>query len=238
MATQVRPPRLWAWHVSALVYEWAYIQIAHQTDEDFLAYLGNRVVGATVADCGCGPGIATEKFLAAGAGRVVSIDINASMIGKTRVRLAGAIAAGRVVVHHASHEGNTLPHLCQKVLGGLGFHIVLFKRSLYMPRQRALQTLRRAASTLAPGGVLAVIHPERSLRRYAFTPPLGVARYTPFHLVNRAVSRVAEWSHLEEYTLYSGQELLTLLREAVPEARVETIPSRQRSYNLAALQVP
>jgi hypothetical protein len=128
--------------------------------------------------------------------------------------------------------------LRQHELGGRGFDIVLFKRSLYMPYPRALQTVRQAASTLCTKGVMVIVHPERSLSRYAFASPFGITRYTPFHLFNRMVSRVAEWSGLEEYTLYSRRELLALLREAVPAARVELIPSQQRHYNLAALQVP
>ena len=229
---------LWAWNLSALVYEWSYIHVAHQTDADFLHYLGERVVGATVADCGCGPGVVAEKLLAAGAARVVAIDANASMIGKARARLAKAIAAGQALVRHASHEGETLTCLRQKELGGRGFDIVLFKRSLYMPRPRALLTLRQAAATLHARGVMVVVHPERSLSRYAFAPPFGLTPYTLFHLCNRVLSRLAEWCGMEEYTLYSRCELLSLLGEAVPEARVECIPSRQRPYNLAALQVP
>lgn len=70
------PRALGAWHLSALMYAWAYIHVAHQIDEDCLAYLGERVVGMLVADCGCGPGVVTEKLLRAGAARVVAIDIN------------------------------------------------------------------------------------------------------------------------------------------------------------------
>ena len=238
MNRQEKSPRLWAWYVSSLVYEWSYIQVAHQTDTDCFQYLGDRIMGATVADCGCGPGIVTEKFLAAGAARVVAIDTNAAMISKARARLAQVISLGQVILQQASHEGETLAHVCQEELGGLGFDIVLFKRSLYMPRPRALQTLRHVAATLGRKGVIIIVHPERSLCRYAFAPPFGMTRHTLFHLFNRAVSRVAEWSGMEEYTLYSRQELLTLLREAVPGAKVERIPSRQRPYNLAALQVP
>jgi SAM-dependent methyltransferase len=238
MSRQEKQSRLWGWYVSALVYEWSYIQVAHQTDTDFLRYLGGRITGATVADCGCGPGVVTEKFLRSGAARVVAIDANAGMISKVRVRFAKAIATGQVVVQHASYEGETLPRLRQTVLGERGFDVVLFKRSLYMPRPRALQTLCQAASTLCSKGMLVIVHPERALSRYAFAPPFGVTRYTPFHLLNRAASRVADWSGIEDYTLYSRRELLSLLREAVPEARVELIPSQQRPYNLVALQVP
>ena len=230
--------RLWAWYLSALVYEWSYVQVAHQIDEDCLEYLGDRLVGAVVADCGCGPGVVTEKLLQAGAARVVAIDVNASMIERARVRLAKRVATGNVLVCHASHEAGTLAGVRQRILAGRGFDIVLFKRSLYMPRQRALLTLRQAAAALQSHGMIVVVHPERSLLRYAFAPPFGLTSYTPLHLVNRAISRLLEWSGMEEYTLYTCSELLALLREAVPGAQVQLLPSQQRPYNLVALQVP
>ena len=139
---------LWAWHLSALVYEWSYVQVAHQIDEDFVGYLGERLIGAVVADCGCGPGVVTEKLLQACASRVVAIDANASMIERARARLAKGVATGKALVCHASHEADTLAGVRQQVLAGRGFDIVLFKRSLYMPRQRALLTLRQAAAAL------------------------------------------------------------------------------------------
>jgi 2-polyprenyl-3-methyl-5-hydroxy-6-metoxy-1,4-benzoquinol methylase len=238
MREQKMQRRLWAWHLSALVYEWSYIRIAHRPDTDMFHYLGDRVVGATVVDCGCGPGIVTEKFLQAGAARVIAIDTNASMLHKAKQRLAKAIETGQVVLRQMSHEGNTLRQLCKQELNGRRFDIVLFKRSLYMPRSRALQTLRQATSALHAKGTIIVVHPERSLARYAFAPPCGLMPYTAFHLCNRMVSRLAEWCGVEEYMLYSQHELPALLREAVPEARVELIPTRQRPYNLAALQLP
>ena len=150
MSRQEEQRRLWAWHLSALVYEWSYIQVAHQIDEDFLGYLGERVVGAVVADCGCGPGIVTEKLLQAGACRVVAIDANASMIERAQARLAKRVATGQALVCHASHEAGALASVRQQALAGRGFDIVLFKRSLYMPRQRALLTLRHAAPRCTP----------------------------------------------------------------------------------------
>jgi 2-polyprenyl-3-methyl-5-hydroxy-6-metoxy-1,4-benzoquinol methylase len=229
---------LLAWHLSALVYEWSYIQVAHQIDEDFLGYLGERLVGAVVADCGCGPGVVTEKLLRAGASRVVAIDANASMIERARVRLAKGIATGKVLIYHASHEADTLAGVRQRALTGRGFDVVLFKRSLYMPRQRAVLTLRQAVAALRARGMIVIAHPERSLWRYAFAPPFGLTSYTLLHLVNRVISRILEWGGIEEYTLYTCAELLALLREAVPGAQVQRLSSRQRPYNLVALQVP
>ena len=230
--------RLWAWHLSALVYEWSYVRVAHQIDEDFLDYLGERIVGAIVADCGCGPGVVTEKLLQAGAAQVAAIDANASMIERANLRLAKRIATGEVVVCQASYETGVLAGIRQAVLGGRGFDIVLFKRSLYMPRPRALGTIRQAAAAMQSGAIMVVVHPERSLARYAFAPPWGLTSYTPLHLTNRAMSRLLEWCGAEEYTLYTCNELLTLLYEAIPGARVECLPSQQRPYNLVALQIP
>jgi SAM-dependent methyltransferase len=238
MSLQGEQRRFWAWHLSALVYEWSYIQVAHQIDTDFLHYLGERVVGAVVADCGCGPGVVTEKLLQAGAARVVAVDANASMIERAKTRLAKRVATGKAIVYQASHEADALVCVRQQALAGRGFDIVLFKRSLYMPRQRALLTLRQAAAALHPGGTIVVAHPERSLLRYAFAPPFGITSYTPFHLLNRAISRALEWCGVEEYTLYTCGDLLALLHEAVPEAHVERLPSQQRPYNLVALHIP
>lgn len=238
MNLQAAQRRFWAWHLSALVYEWSYIRVAHQIDTDFLSYLGERVVGAVVADCGCGPGVVTEKLLQAGAARVVAVDANASMIERAKARLAPCMATGKVVVYQASHEVGILSWARQQALGGRGFDIVLFKRSLYMPRQRALLALRHAAAALRSRGTIVVAHPDRSLWRYAFAPPFGITSYTPLHLGNRAISRLFEWCGVEEYTLYTCRELLALLHEAVPEARIERLPSQQRPYNLVALHVP
>lgn len=229
---------LWAWHLSALVYEWAYVKVAHQIDTDVLQYLGDRVVGAVVADCGCGPGVVTEKLLQAGAARVVAIDANTSMIERAQQRLAKWITTGEVHVCQASHETTPLRVLGQRTGAGQGFDVILFKRSLYMPRPRALTTLRQAAAALQPQGTLVVVHPERSLRRYAFAPPLGLTSYTSFHLINRAISRVLEWCGAEEYTLYTEPELIALLHEAVPGGHVRCVPSPQRPYNLVALHMP
>src|SRR5499426_4643731 len=120
MHRQRAPRRLWAWHLSALVYEWSYVQVAHQIDEDCLAFLGERLLGAVVADCGCGPGVVTEKLVRAGASRVVAIDANASMIERARARLAKGVATGKALVCHASHEADTLAGVRQQVLSGRG----------------------------------------------------------------------------------------------------------------------
>ena len=238
MSSDKTQRHLWAWHLSALVYEWSYIRVAHQIDKDVLDYLGDRLLDAQVADCGCGPGVVTEKLVQAGAARVVAIDVNASMLERAHVRLAKRIAAGEVLLYHASYETGTLAAVRQEVLAGRGFDIVLFKRSLYMPRLRALTTLQQTAAAMRSGGTIIVVHPERSLAQYAFAPGGGLTSYTPLHVINRGISRILEWCGVEEYTLYTGCELVALLREAIPGARVERLPSQQRPYNLVALQIP
>src|SRR5262249_60371584 len=156
MNRQRAPRRLWAWHLSALVYEWAYVHVAHQIDEDCLAFLGERLLGAVVADCGCGPGVVTEKLVRAGASLVVAIDVNASMLKRARARLAQDIASGTVLVYHGSYEAETLAGIREQALAGRGFDLVLFKRSLYMPGPRALRTLRTAARPLRTTGLTVV----------------------------------------------------------------------------------
>lgn len=230
--------RVWAWNLSALVYTWSYIKLAHQIDSDFLTYLEKRLVGAMVADCGCGPGVVAAKLLAAGVRTVVAIDVNAGMIRQAQTLLAEPITCGQAMVVQGSMESDVLTQICTRQLGGNKFDMILFKRSLYTSRARALHILRQAAAVLLAQGIIVVVHPERALRRYAFAPPFGVTSYTLFHLLNRGISRLLEWYGVEEYTVYTREELLALCREALPEATVTWIPSRQHAYNLAMVQMP
>jgi SAM-dependent methyltransferase len=160
--------RHWSWYLSAPFYARTYDDLAHQLDEALFAYLGRRTQGAVVADCGCGPGVVTKKFLQHGAGRVFAIDVNGAMLSQVRERLADAVAAGRVVLVHRAADARLFPELRERFLDGSGFDLTLFKRSLYMKREQALPILQAAVASLSLGGVLAVIHGERSLRRYAF----------------------------------------------------------------------
>jgi SAM-dependent methyltransferase len=227
--------RHWSWYLSAPFYARTYDDLAHQLDKDLFAYLGGRTQEAVVADCGCGPGVVTEKFLQHGAARVFAIDLNGAMLSQVRARLADAVTSGRVVIMHRAAEARTFPELRERFLDGSGFDVTLFKRSLYAKREQALPILQAAVTSLNPGGVLAVIHGERSLRRYAFGPGLRPMRYTAYHLFNRVVSKLGEKLDIGDYTLYTQGELLDLLRTAAPDRRVELIPSRQRAYNLVAV---
>ena len=58
--------------------------------------------------------------------------------------------------------------------------------------------------------------------------------YTPFHLFNRFMSLIGDKLGIGRYTLYTRDELLDLMRVALPDLRVESIPTRQRAYNLVA----
>lgn len=227
--------RFRGWDISAPFYEWTYINIAHQLDEELFAFLGARLKGAVVADFGCGPGVVTEKFLQHGAARVLAIDVSAKMLRRVRRRLTGAVKDGRVtpVCHRFTPE--LFPTLSKQFLRGSGLDITLFKRSLYVKRDRAQAILSAAVEHLNPGGVLVVVHGERSLRRYAFAKGLRPTRRTPYHLFNRFISKVSEVLGINQYTLYTQEELLALLGEVAPGRQVVPIPSAQRAYNLAAI---
>ena len=113
--------RHWTWCLSAPFYARTYDDLAHQLDKDLFAYLGRRTQGAVVADCGCGPGVVTKKFLQRGAGRVFAIDLNAAMLHQVRERLADAVTAGRVVLVHRAADACLFPELRERFLDGSGF---------------------------------------------------------------------------------------------------------------------
>jgi SAM-dependent methyltransferase len=227
--------RHWSWYLSAPFYARTYDDLAHRLDKDLFAYLGRRTQGAVVADCGCGPGVVTKKFLQHGAARVFAIDVNRAMLSQVRVRLASAVAAERVLIVQRAADARLFSYLRDRFLDGSGFDITLFKRSLYAKREQTLPILQAAVANLNRGGVLAVIHGERSLRRYAFGPGLRPTRYTAYHLFNRSISKLGEKLGIGDYSLYTRGELLDLLRTAAPGRKVELIPSQQRAYNLVAV---
>jgi SAM-dependent methyltransferase len=228
-------PGNWRWLVSSLFYRFSYIDLVHQIDEDLFAYLGHRTQGAIVADCGCGPGVVTEKFLQRGALRVLAIDASASMLRQTYSCLPDAIATGRVVIVQDTFKVSLFTNLRNRFLNDGGIDIILFKRSLYLKPEQALSILQAAVASLSQGGVLVLIHGERSLRRYAFGPELQVMSYTPFHIFNRGISKLGEKLGFGEYTLYEQAELVDLLSLAATGRLVELIPSQQQAYNLVAI---
>ena len=223
------------WYISAFLYRITYSRIAHQLDDEMIDFLGDLVSGGLVADCGCGPGIVAEKFLSAGAKRIVTIDVNPMMLYQTRRRLEKATRNGSVVTIQAAFEPQLFRRLYQQITGSIGFDVILFKRSLYLKPENAFPILRAAAATLSEDGVLVVIHPDRSLRNYIFGG-LNNGSFLPFHLVIRSMSILGEKLGLGTYTLYNREELVQFVSEAVTPLQAEVIPSQQKAYNLVAVR--
>ncbi len=223
------------WGISSFFYRFTYVRIAHQVDEDLFSYLADSTDGAVVADCGCGPGVTAAKFLEQGAARVFAVDLAPGMLRQAAIRLEEPLKAGQVeLVHRRFGDwfGSDLPRLNGR---GPIFDIILFKRSLYNTRERAIPLVRKALTFLKPEGVLAIIHPEKSLLKYCFGPGLRPQRHTPYHLLNRTWSSVGTIMGIGEYTVRSQAEMLQLAREAAGGLQVQVIPTRQQSYNLIAI---
>jgi SAM-dependent methyltransferase len=222
------------WYLSAIFYKYTYIRIVHQVDEDLFAYLGDRIRGALIADCGCGPGIMAEKLLRRGAARILAIDVNPAMLNQTRRRLAIYAANAQVDIVRSSFYPESFSRVMANSQGRSGLDIILFKRSLYIRPEQAKHILAAASQYLAPGGMLVIIHPERSIRHYAFDPGLKLMSYTAYHLFDRAISLLADYLGLGHYTVYSKTELLSMVQTTLPHYKVESIRSQQNAYNLVA----
>jgi SAM-dependent methyltransferase len=215
--------------VSALTYRWTYLRVVDEVDADLFAFLGDRLRGAHVIDCGCGPGITSEKLLRAGARSLLAVDGAASMVRQARARLAGF---GTARVRHAYVDATFLRGPVQRP------DIVLFKRSLYAGGTAAVETLRAAVDAVGTGGMVVVVHPERSLLPYAFGRPARLRRHTAYHLLNRVVSRAAARLGLGEYRVYTRAELIELARGAArAEDEVVAAPVTQDAYNIVAIVV-
>lgn len=223
------------WYLSALFYRFTYNRLSHQLDDELFAYLGDFVQAATVADCGCGPGIVAQKMLQRGASRVFAIDVNQAMLRQTRRRLLRAYENGSLVPVLSDFGAQLFPQLVKKYTSTLsGFDIILFKRSLYVDPEQARLILRACGRHLAPGGVLVVLHPERAFRKYVFGRHLALKAHTPYHLINRAMSLLADKLYIGRYTLYTRSELSALVASALPGSRLEHIPSQQQAFNMVA----
>jgi SAM-dependent methyltransferase len=218
---------LQGWNISALFYAKTYGPLAHQLDEELFAYLGDSLRGAVVADCGCGPGVVSQKLVEHGAEKVFAIDVSPQML-KQVPRLPQIKTLQAVV------EDGALQRLTETEASG-GFDLILFKRSLYQDKPQALRVLRDAFQCLRPGGCIVVIHPEGALLRYAFGEPLRLQRHSLYHLFNRSISLFGVATGLEKYALYTRAELLTLAREAAGKGEVKEIASQQQAFNLVAI---
>lgn len=214
--------------ISALTYRWTYLRVVQRCDDDLFDFLGDRLAGARVVDCGSGPGLTSEKLLRSGVAALLAVDASGSMVRQARARLAPFSSAN--VQHRLVDEG-----FFQGISGWP--HIVLFKRSLYAARPGALATLRAAVAAVDPPGLVVVVHPESSLRCYAFGRPARWRRFTAFHLFNRFVSAGVARLGFGEYRLYRHDELLALLTEAAQGRQVVQVPVSQDAYNIAAIMV-
>ncbi len=226
----------WRWYLSAVFYRFTYNEISHQLDEDLFTFLGDRIKGAVLADCGCGPGVVAEKFLKRGISKVFVIDVNSQMVEQTKRRLAFYTAADRVETICSEFDESLFEHL--KISSRQSLNIVLFKRSLYCRPPEAAKILSAASSVLAPDGMLIVVHPDRSLQRYAFGADWQWQSYTAYHLFNRTISWFADWAGIGQYTTYDETELIALLCAALPGFRVYAIPTAQQAFNLIVAHKP
>jgi SAM-dependent methyltransferase len=220
-----------AWNVSALVYRWSTTAVADQADGDLLRYLGDRLTGSVVVDCGCGPGLLAATLVSRGAASVMAVDANPAMARQARRRLARELSTGQVCVVCDFVDAPFFDAL------GRAVDIVVFKRSLYAPEGEAAATLRAAVRAVVDSGVVVVVHPERSLRRYAWGVPPAWRPHTMFHVFNRLVSWLAVALRISAYRAYTAHELEALLRSAADDETVERVPTAQEAYNIAAIRV-
>lgn len=223
---------LWAWDISARFYRRTYGPIAHGLDAQLFAWLGD-LDGKIVADVGCGPGVVARKFVAGGAARVYAIDVSAAMLAQVGDDPRIVPVEGRV-------EDGVLERLAASSVSPSGppngFDVVLFKRSLYLPRPAALATLRTAIRCLRPGGRVCIVHPERRLVTYAFGSPPRLRSHTPYHLFNRGISTLGVLAGGEDYAVYTRADLLALAEEAAQGAPVEALDGGlSASFNLVAI---
>ena len=223
----------WSWYFSALFYRYSYFRNAHQVDDDLFHFLGKRLQGARVADCGCGPGIVTEKFLARGATKVFAIDVNPIMLRQVKHRLSVYIESGQLETISSPFSPDLFLDLADHRTG-IEPNIVLFKRSLYSQPDHSRKILEAAYNCLSPQGVLAIIHPERSLKRYAFGSEMKIRSYSVYHLFNRTISLLANSLGIGQYAVYDQAGLMALMRSAIPGGEVFSIPTSQSAYNVVA----
>ncbi|MFP3853034.1 MAG: class I SAM-dependent methyltransferase [Anaerolineales bacterium] len=161
------------------------------------------MAGATVLDCGCGPGNTAFRLATAGAAKVVAIDADPNML--------------RQVPDHPRIEkvqSSIAPGALSEICGEACADIVLFKRSLY--QTHAAQILHDAWRTLKATGTLIVVLPHRDIVSYVFGDPPRLRPYSPYLLFNRLVSLAASrfWNHT--YRVATESELVSMMEEAIP----------------------
>ncbi len=216
------------WNVTARIYAWTSGPLSHPLDSDMLKYLDGSIRGAVVADCGCGPGLATRRMVSEGASKVCAIDASEEM-------LALIADDTHIVKLQSTLEERPLDKLRESEAPE-GFDLVLFKRCLYMSIPEALEILKNAFSHLRQGGCLVVVHPEKKLQPYFFGSPPRFHRYTIPHIINRISNRLGVLLGVEKYQLYTRKELTALAEEVASCGEVEAIPSCQQSFDLVTIR--
>ena len=146
------------WNLTARIYAWTSGPLSHPLDSDMLKYLDGSIRGAVVADCGCGPGLATRRMVSEGASKVYAIDASEEM-------LALVADDTQIVKLLSTMEERPLDKLRESEAPE-GFDLILFKRSLYMSIPEAREILKNAFGHLRQGGYLVVVHPEKKLLPY------------------------------------------------------------------------
>jgi 2-polyprenyl-3-methyl-5-hydroxy-6-metoxy-1,4-benzoquinol methylase len=228
---QLAPPRSSLWDVSALLYKRTYDAAAHRIDECVIEAVADGVLGGTVVDAGCGPGVVVPRFIAAGARRIIAVDLSDAMLGQVSnhpivTKVAADLQPGAFAALRRDHEPS-------------GFDLIWFKRSLYHDDSIALELLRDAYESLSPRGCMVVIHPESSLWRYIFDhrgDELRLASYTAYHTFNRVISETLRALGLHTYRHRTAAELLALGTAAAPQARVGLLDTNVSAFNTLLIE--
>lgn len=220
--------RQWAWYLSSLAYRFTDTAPSRAVDAAILELLGGRLAGARVIDCGCGPGGLAAQLARGGPARLLAVDANPGMVRQARQRTGDD--RPQVEVRRAFVDAGFFRELGEPV------DVIVFKRSLYAAPDAASATIGAAVDALAPNGLVIVAQPERRLRRYAFDRDAPYVRlHTPYHLVNRLISRIAVLLRISDYLDLSVGELVELVGSAAPGASVQVVPSDQHAYGLVAV---
>ena len=202
------------WRLTSFTYGHFSAAATPDVDDTLLCCVESSLPGATVADCGCGPGHMAKLFLERGAERVYAIDLLDEMLDQ--------VPSDKRIIKVRADLRQGVPKGVECALD-----VVLFKRFLYFPPSLSEKVLRQWYDTLSPSGHFLLVHPEKEFFSYVF------GNSHPFlNLAKRVLPLFLDAVGAYEYQLYTSRELHELCSRAVPEGVVRALSSRQRSYNL------